>query len=41
MSEKSNRERILLKLWRFGGVSCFIAAAVFIVIGVAMRFDSV
>ena len=41
MSEKSNRERILLKLWRFGGVSCFIAAAVFIVIGVAMRFESV
>ena len=41
LPEKSNKERFLLKLWRFGGVSCFIAAAVMIFIGVAMRFDSV
>ena len=41
MADKEKRERIILKLLRFSGVACFIAAAVFIVIGVALRFESV
>ena len=41
MPVKSDRERFILKLFKASGIACFIAAAVFIVIGVLLRFDSV